>query len=575
MKKILIFLLVFAMLAATSCSELSSGEKESDTNIGGDTTIDEGKESDTEPQGSETEGQEDPVSTGYSFAALTVNGTPIGEYILVCGDTEEAQTVAEEISGAIYELTGIQLATTGEGKSIVVGQGKAAYEAGGCGYMEEGGNLYVDGDSGMLSLGARALLGAITAFSVDATILDVKREAEITGAVQYTAEELQNLETVWIYISKEGSDEGKGTKDSPLLTLEAAHKLAYRVAATTPAQVQVDVDLETYGVTVNALPWDYLSGRITPTDAVKAAYKEHLPGVLCWGDSMTFGDSAAATMLNPARYPTYLARMFNVTLSSGIVVQNYGVGGENAATIVGRSGAIPFVVSEAFTIPAEKNVPVEIKFTSEDGTAVAPLRQGGAGLEWVSIDGIRGTLNIVQESHLADTFSYTFTRTEAGEAKEVAVGTEIVTRASTEELNYLPIVYILGNKYDGNVDKLISQQRALIERQTESNHPDRFIVIGFRHNSTSNLVEEVAMEAEFGDRFINLRLYLSTVAIYEAGITPTLQDYQKMAYGMSPSSLMSDSTHLNDKGYELLARLVYTRMDQLGYFDEIRAAAAQ
>lgn len=44
-----------------------------------------------------------------------------------------------------------------------------------------------------------------------------------------------------------------------------------------------------------------------------------------------------------------------------------------------------------------------------------------------------------------------------------------------------------------------------------------------------------------------------------------------MSKGMTPQSLLSDSVHFTEEGYKLIGNLIYERMDELGYFDEIKA----
>ncbi len=39
---------------------------------------------------------------------------------------------------------------------------------------------------------------------------------------------------------------------------------------------------------------------------------------------------------------------------------------------------------------------------------------------------------------------------------------------------------------------------------------------------------------------------------------------------MTPQSLLSDTVHFNQCGYELIGHLLFERMDKLGYFDEVR-----
>ena len=62
----------------------------------------------------------------------------------------------------------------------------------------------------------------------------------------------------------------------------------------------------------------------------------------------------------------------------------------------------------------------------------------------------------------------------------------------------------------------------------------------------------------------------------DAGITETARDKEMLAEGRMPASLMvSDEVHFNPYGYELTGRLIYNRMEQLGYFDKVREAMAE
>jgi lysophospholipase L1-like esterase len=82
---------------------------------------------------------------------------------------------------------------------------------------------------------------------------------------------------------------------------------------------------------------------------------------------------------------------------------------------------------------------------------------------------------------------------------------------------------------------------------------------------------EKAMQAEYGDQYINLREYMSTSGLQDAGIEATDEDKEMMAEGMTPSSLLSDTVHFTEDGYKLIGNLIYERMDELGDFDEIKA----
>lgn len=323
-------------------------------------------------------------------------------------------------------------------------------------------------------------------------------------------------------------------------------------------------------------------------NSVKSAVNTYMPGVICWGDSLTTGAGGdgvtypqvleelikeniiasfdLSKIVNPSyRYLTASAQLESLT---EIPVINMGVGGETTDTILGRNGAVPFVVSESFTIP-EDDTKTEIQFTSQNGDKVAPLRQGDRGMESVIINGVKGVISIEQRSYMSKNFKYFFTRFNSGEPVKVEKGTVIRSAASTSYEDYILVLFIGQNGGYDNVEELIEQQQAMIDNQKENN--DRFIIVGL-HSGTkeSRSVMEAAMEDVWGSHYINLREYMSTKALKDAGIKMTNEDRELMAVGSTPKSLLSDEVHFNSKGYELLGKLIYQRMDSLGYFDEIK-----
>ena len=319
-----------------------------------------------------------------------------------------------------------------------------------------------------------------------------------------------------------------------------------------------------------------------------AVLNQYLPGVVCWGDSLTSGAGG-----NSANYPKILEDLirknickqydlkaelnstFNKfvsakSLSVEIPVVNMGVGGEDTYSIMGRNGAIPYVVSEQLTIPAEA-VPVDICFTSKNGEGVTPLRQGEAGVNPVTIGGVEGTLKVVQESYYSKEFSYQFIRSTAGEAQTVQAGTEIVTAASSQYRDYVTIIFMGTNGNFTSPEDLIRQQRAIIDHQIANK--DRFIIVGLHIGWAEDRKElEDAMVQAFGDKYLNLREYMSSQGMQDAGLEPTEQDVIDMLDGTTPGSLLSDGVHFKPIGYTLIANQLYKRMDELGYFNEVREA---
>lgn len=321
-------------------------------------------------------------------------------------------------------------------------------------------------------------------------------------------------------------------------------------------------------------------------EELKNNINKYIPGIVCWGDSLTFGSGG-----NGVSYPETLSDLITKNILdkyspigseySGIIspfkykltipVVNMGVGGENTATILGRNGAEPFVIDKDFTIPKGRNS-VPISFSNKKGKEIAPLRYGDAGIETVKIDGIEGSISL-RESGEGDNLklSYSFSRSQEGKSKDISAGTEIITDGSENYRDYITVI-LMG--YFGGYDstsQLISQINSIIDRQTD--HKDRYIVLGIPDPNTVGIEQiEDAMRSEYGDKFINLRKYLCTDALSDAGLKPTEDDERLLSMGQVPISLRvrEDNVHLNAYGYELVGKKVYERMDELGYFDELK-----
>ena len=344
------------------------------------------------------------------------------------------------------------------------------------------------------------------------------------------------------------------------------------------------------------------AARQDGVDAINAEYEkdmqtvaEYLPGIVCWGDSITAGSSGNVS------YPYVLQKYIDAYICDiydfrssvenaddyarlkwdnykvSIPVVNMGGGQEDTNTILGRSGVVPYVAAADFIIPAGTE-PVEITLASQNGKSVAPLTGGSVGVNNVTVNGIEGVLTLSSEMNYGYTSSrYYFTRTEAGSEAYVPAGTVITTAATDMYRDYIHVVCI--GTYGGynDVNDLVAQTKALVARQTKNS--DRYIVLGlcsaggyWNYGTTLSLdtVDNAMMQA-FGNHYINVRKYLCEDGLSDAGIAPTAQDEDNIRYGIVPESFRSTSgnAELNGKAYQLIGKLVYDRMDSLGYFNEV------
>lgn len=320
-----------------------------------------------------------------------------------------------------------------------------------------------------------------------------------------------------------------------------------------------------------------------------ATIEEYMPGIVCWGDAITEGTASSVS------YPSILSNYINTYICDvynfadsipnakdygyldwkkytvSIPVINMGTGEENSGTILGRSGAAPFVVSADFTIP-ENTEPVNISITTADGYKANPLSSGDLGMNPVTINGVEGTL----ERHVTAGawVSYTFARTEAGASIVVEKGSEVIPACIDLYKDYIHVVCIgTYDEYETDAEKLVENTKKLLDRQTKNN--DRYIVLGLYYKNgmwiNGDDIDD-AMSHAFGNHYINVRKYLCTDALKDADITPTEKDNENIRYGGIPDSFRSTAgkAELTSIAYKLIGKLVYDRMDTLGYFNEIK-----
>lgn len=336
-------------------------------------------------------------------------------------------------------------------------------------------------------------------------------------------------------------------------------------------------------------------------DAITLAYEkdmqtvqQYLPGIVCWGDSLTAGSSGNVSYPGTLQkyIDTYLCDIYNFAstienaqdysrldwdqYTVSIPVVNMGAGKEDSATILGRSGVAPYVAGTDFEIPADTE-PVSIQLKSPDGKNVTPLTAGSVGVNPVTIDGVVGEITLSGNQGWGQT-AYQFTRAEAGEPVSVAKGTQIITACTEEYRDYVHIVW-LGTYGDFTTpEKLVNDTKLLLSRQ--ANNPERYLVLGpcalrgawsNADPATLNGVDSAMMQA-FGSHYINVRKYLMTDGLTDAGITPSKEEQLVIQQGGMPTSFRSNASgaDLNGTAYKLIGKLVYERMEALGYFDEIR-----
>ena len=290
--------------------------------------------------------------------------------------------------------------------------------------------------------------------------------------------------------------------------------------------------------------------------------------ITCWGDSLTAGGGWTNTIQS----------------LSGLTVYNGGTGGENVRTITARQGGDVMIIND-ITIPATTTaVTIATRSTNiktQMGYSVTPLLQGGAHVNPCYIGDVKGTLRWTGTNYADTKGTWTFTRSEAGEAVKITRPTAIRTDFDINRNAPEVMIIFMGQNggYSSNED-LINQHRLMIEHSKCKD----FLVLGLSSGSAAQRKDyEDAMKKEFGRRFLSIREYASTpiynadgsiktcYGLDDAGLTPTPTVYNGVTYdpieeiktGTVPHQLLSDAVHYTSDFKTVIGKMVYKRMCEL------------
>ena len=280
--------------------------------------------------------------------------------------------------------------------------------------------------------------------------------------------------------------------------------------------------------------------------------------IVCFGNSLTMGSPGSTA--NP------WTKQLNDLLGSRYTVKNHGVGGEGVQTIGGRQGGITMLTASGFTIPATTDA-VEITLTNMLGGTPEPLKISETALATpnvnpVHIKGVPGALSYSNDK-------YYFRRNVEGEAVTVDRPTPIITKSMREERNDILILWTGENgQFDTDYQKLVAYENLIVRYSKNPN----YLIISKSNNSYTGewgTNYRNAMILGHGRKFIDIIEYLVNYGLSDLGITPTEDDEAAIANGVIPPSLKipGDSTHLTTAAYGIVARLVYERGKELGYWN--------
>lgn len=298
--------------------------------------------------------------------------------------------------------------------------------------------------------------------------------------------------------------------------------------------------------------------------AAKEAYYESIlediPGIVCWGDDMTYGKGG----INKS-YPYVLENLLNEN-GYKIPVYNNGVSGEDSLTVLGRQGAIPYC-TESFKL---KNSPelIEVKIKSSyNGAEVNPLLgKRNPGVNPCSIDGIDGILyGYVLPADRDKVDKFYFVRDNTGNSVDIKDNIPIVTSGARYK-DYVSILAVGEHGGYADNEELVDQNRKFVEFIKGSKNENSYLILGMTKGSREDNKEiEEMMEKEFGEHYINVREYLSTKALDDLNLSATDEDKKAMEEGKVPPSLWFDENNLNDQAYEAIGTLVYNKLVEYNY----------
>ena len=263
---------------------------------------------------------------------------------------------------------------------------------------------------------------------------------------------------------------------------------------------------------------------------------------LCfWGDSLTAGAGGSGTS-----YPNVCASELGITS-----FKNCGVGGENANTIACRQGGNSLIL-KAGTVSTYSLT----ELTDIYGTSCNPLRQGSGSntVNPIYINGVKCNLSISQTSTTDPNAKYTITGYNEPLLAETPVkfsGCDITAK--------ITVIFV------GQNGPYLAERLSIIDSMV-SKINDKYIVMGLSSGSaTSRSDEESQMLSKYGVHYFNTRNMLSKYGMAIMNLTPTSSDVNEMSKGEVPSSLRSDSVHLNANGYTALGKMLAQKIRACGY----------
>ena len=102
----------------------------------------------------------------------------------------------------------------------------------------------------------------------------------------------------------------------------------------------------------------------------------------------------------------------------------------------------------------------------------------------------------------------------------------------------------------------------------EHNGNNRYIIVGLTSRTYIPDIINVnkRLAREYGEHFVDLLSYMREYALEDSGLTPTEEDLRCIEEGDTPVSLRKDAIHGNQHFFNVVAKCVYNKGLELGYW---------
>ena len=268
--------------------------------------------------------------------------------------------------------------------------------------------------------------------------------------------------------------------------------------------------------------------------------EEYSNQIYCLGNSLTEGLGG-----NGKSYPSVLSEL------SGLNVINAGAASQTSTQIAGRFGAIPVTVStyedkieanpEWWTSVIGKDIDILYHTSPKDIEVTG------------TICGIHGRMFLVNGGH------WYFQRDDYGEIVYCPPGTEFILDPTGAENDI--VLFWMGKNNTHEKQTILDDIDACIRRLTPGNN--RFLVLSI--TTAPEYIGTLGYDAIidinntlksiYPDNYVDVQNVL--VNSFNPEIPRDVTDYMN---GTIPYSLLSDPIHLNEKGYEIVAKTVYEEL---------------